>query len=117
VSPWRIDEYRTAAAHSPIRGFIDDLDKDAQADALALIRLAEEYGNRLREPHSKALGGGLFELRRNQVRMFYIFEPGRIVRLLSGVVKKQDRIPPAVLEQARAYQREWEERRAPAKKK
>lgn len=51
------------------------------------------------------------------MRIFYVFEPGRVIRLLSGVVKKQDRIPPAVLEQARVYQRECEERRAPAKKK
>ena len=35
---------------------------------IALIKLAETLGNKLREPHSKALGEGLFELRRNQVR-------------------------------------------------
>lgn len=64
---------------------------------LALIKLAETLGNKLREPHSKALGDGLFELRRNQVRLFYMFEPGQITRLLGGLVKKQDRIPGDVL--------------------
>ena len=39
------------------------------------IKLAEMLGNTLREPHSKALGDGLFELRRNHVRLFYMFEP------------------------------------------
>ena len=64
----------------------------------------------LREPHSKALGDGLFELRRNQVRLFYMFEPGQTIRLLGGMVKKQDRIPSDVLAQMRGYQkdaREW----------
>lgn len=57
MSPWRVDEYRTAAGRSPIRDFIDGLDEEVEADALALIKLAEAFGNRLREPHSKALGG------------------------------------------------------------
>jgi hypothetical protein len=35
----------------------------------------------------------LFELRRNQVRLSYMFEPGQIIRLLGGMVKKQNRIP------------------------
>jgi hypothetical protein len=46
------------------------------------VKLAKVLGNNLREPHSTSLGNGLFELRRNQVRIFYVFEPGRIVRLL-----------------------------------
>ena len=94
---WRIEEYRTAAGETPLRTFIAGLSRDAKAEAITLIRLAETLGNRLREPHSKALGDGLFELRRNQVRLFYIFEPGQIIRLLGGMVKKQDRIPADVL--------------------
>lgn len=90
--------------------FIAGLPPDAKAEAVALIKLAEALGNKLREPHSKALGDGLFELRRNQVRLFYMFEPGQTIRLLGGMVKKQDRIPSDVLAQMRGYQkdaREW----------
>lgn len=47
----------------------------------------------------------MFELRRNQVRLFYMFEPGQIIRLLGGMVKKQDRIPADVLAQMRGYQK------------
>ena len=46
----------------------------------------------------------MFELRRNQVRLFYIFEPGRVIRLLGGMVKKQDRIPADMVAQMRGYQ-------------
>jgi phage-related protein len=112
---WRIEDYRTAAGETPVRTFIAGLPPDAKAEAIALIKLAETFGNKLREPHSKALGDGLFELRRNQVRLFYIFEPGQIIRLLGGIVKKQDRIPPDVLAQMRGYQKDARERLKKAK--
>lgn len=51
---------------TPVRTFIAGLPLGAKAEAIALIKLAETLGNNLREPHSKALGDGLFELRRNR---------------------------------------------------
>lgn len=112
---WRIEEYRTATGETPVRTFIAGLPPDPKAEAIALIKLAETLGNKLREPHSKALGDGLFELRRSQVRLFYMFEPGQIIRLLGGIVKKQDRIPADVLAQMRGYQKDVRERLKKAK--
>lgn len=112
---WRIEEYRTAAGEPPVRTFIAGLPPDAKAEAIALIKLAERLGNKLREPHSKALGDGLFEFRRNQVRLFYMFEPSQIIRLLGGMVKKQDRIPADVLAQMRGHQKDARERLKKAK--
>ena len=97
---------RRNAGADPHRG----LPPDARAEAIALIKLAQTLGNKLWEPQSKALGDGLFELRRNQVRLFYVFEPGQVVRLLGGMVKKQDRIPAEVLAQMRGYQKDARER-------
>jgi phage-related protein len=102
-TPWRIEEHRTATGDTPVRTFLAGLPSHAKADAVALVKLAEILGNNLREPHSKPLGDGLFELRRNQVRIFYVFEPGRIVRLLGGMLKKQNRIPADVLARMREY--------------
>ena len=107
---WRIEDYRTGAGERPVRAFIGGLPREAKAEAVALIKLAETLGNRLREPHSKALGDGLFELRRNQVRLFYNFEPGQVIRLLGGMVKKQDRIPADMVAQMRGYQKDARER-------
>ena len=39
-----------------------------------------------------------------------MFEPGQIIRLLGGMVKKQDRIPSDVLAQMRGYQKDVRER-------
>ena len=100
-----------------MRAFIAGLPPDAKAEAIALIKLAETLGHRLREPHSKALGEGLFELRRGEVRLFYMFEPGQIIRLLGGMVKKQDRIPSDVLAQMRDRQKDARERLKNAKTK
>ena len=41
-------------------------------------------GPRWRRPQSGALGDGLFELRGKQVRLFYVFLPGRLIVLLDG---------------------------------
>ena len=85
-----------------MRDFIQSLTGQDEVDAVALVKLIEERGNQLREPQSKALGKGLYELRRNQVRIFCMFGPGRrVVTLLSGIVKKQDRIPQGALDAAR----------------
>jgi hypothetical protein len=51
---WRIEEYRTAGGETPVRTFIAGLPVDAKAEAIALIKLAETLGNKLREPQSKA---------------------------------------------------------------
>ena len=107
---WRIEEHRTEGGETPVRTLIIGLPPDARAEAISLIRLAQMLGNKMREPQSKALGDGLFELRRNQVRLFYIFQPGQVIRLLGGMVKKRDRIPAEVLAQMRGYQTDARER-------
>ncbi len=84
--------------------FIQRLSGQDEVDAIALVKLIGERGNQLREPQSKALGKGLYELRRNQVRIFYMFGPGRrVVTLLDGIIKKQDRIPQGTLATVRSY--------------
>ena len=68
VTKWKVEE------HGPrVRNFISGLtDVRAFDEAAALIKLVRERGNRLRRPRSAPLGGGLFELRGEQVRIFYI---------------------------------------------
>jgi len=115
---WAIEEYRTASGGNRVRTFLESLEKRDLADALALIKLAEERGNQLREPHSKALGEGLYELRGKQVRLFYTFAPGRrMITLLNGIIKKQDRIPESALAQARRLKADLEARAKPPKNK
>ncbi|MCU0292353.1 MAG: type II toxin-antitoxin system RelE/ParE family toxin [Thermoanaerobaculaceae bacterium] len=62
------------------------------ADYARLIELLMEFGPNLRMPHSRAMGGGLFELRirgREGIsRAMYCYVAGRRVVVLHAFVKK-----------------------------
>lgn len=74
-------------------------------EAAALLRLLRARGNQLRPPHSKKIEAvdNLFELRGHQVRIFYMFRPGRVIVLLDGEVKKRDKIPRDALRRVLRY--------------
>lgn len=107
---WTLDEYITEQGERPIRDFLSGLGVLNRVEAFALIRLARERGNTLRLPHSKALGNGLHELRGKQVRIFYVFQPGRRIVLIDGMLKKRDDIPPSELKRLRKIQETINER-------
>ncbi len=106
---WTVEWYSTPAGEKPLKVFLEHLghDEEGLASALSLLELLESKGNTLRTPRSASLGEGLFELRAHPhpVRIFYIFEPGRRIVVLDGMVKKRAKIPGHVLNRIRAYQR------------
>ena len=105
---WTLERFVLDSGESPARTFLEALGGRERVDALALLKLLAEQGNALKMPHSKPLGGGLFELRAGPVRLFYAFRPGRRIVLLDGLVKKRQDIPPGVLTRLRRYQRALE---------
>ena len=66
----------------------------------------------LREPYSKAMGDGLFELRvkfaSDITRIFYFFVVNNKIVLTNGFVKKTMRTPKAELDLARKYKADYE---------
>lgn len=107
MSGWTVDELLTAGGHSYFAEFVASL-ADAQdvKDVAVLVGALRALGNRLREPRSKALEAGLFELRGTRVRIHYGFLPGRRAVLLGGYVKKRDDTPRDVLRLMRARLKE-----------
>ena len=103
---WVVEEVTTSAGRSRLREFIEGLTLEDKEEAAALIRALSVRGNRMREPDSKSLGQGLFELRGAQVRIFYTFRSGRRIILLGGLVKKRGNIPAAVLGHMRKLAKE-----------
>ena len=71
-------------------------------------------GVALREPHSKAMGDGLFELRikfsSDISRIFYFFVVDNRIVLTNGFVKKTMKTPKAEIELARKYKADYERR-------
>jgi phage-related protein len=98
MSEWSVDEHKTAGGRSHFGEFVAGLtDAKDIKDAAALIGVLRTLGNQLREPRSKSLEDGLFELRGTQVRIYYGFLPGRRVVLVGGYVKKRSDTPRDVL--------------------
>lgn len=82
--------------------FLASLRHPYRAEAFAAIEKLTARGNTVREPLSKSLGNGLYELRtKSGVRIFYTFRPNRLILLLHGIVKKQSAIPAEALATAR----------------
>jgi hypothetical protein len=113
---WIIDVFRTEQGEALVQAFIASLTGRDRDEAFALVRLLEEQGNELRRPQSGILGEGLFELRGKQVRIFYMFLPGRRAILLDGEIKKRHDIPPKTLKRVRGYRDRVLRREANARK-
>jgi hypothetical protein len=77
MSEWSVEEHRTAGGRSHFAEFVTGLaDAKDTKDAAVLIGALRALGNQLREPRSKSLAGGLFELRGTRVRVYYGFFTG-----------------------------------------
>ncbi len=90
------------------------LDKKMRVKALHSLSILEEFGNALRQPHSKSVGNGLFELRikfaSDISRIFYFFVVDNKIILTNGFVKKTMRTPKSEIELALKYKADYERR-------
>ena len=78
-----------------VNKFIHRLTKTTQAKIVQTINLLEIYGYQLKLPYSRALGGGLFELRirsKQAARLFYFFNMNQAI-IVHGFIKKTQITP------------------------
>jgi len=101
---FRVEFYVMAAGKCPVREFLDDLKLSDPDDFAAVVAGLAKLRNRQyhREPLSKALGNGLFELR-------HVVKGRRIV-LLHGIRNKGRAIPSRDLATAWERMRDWQKR-------
>lgn len=96
--------------HPRVLSAIEAWPVEMLADYARLAELLAQYGPSLRMPHSRALGGGLFELRargREGIgRAFYCFLVGGRVVILHAFVKKSRETPDRELRIARKRMKE-----------
>ena len=108
---FEIEFYDKDDETSPVKDFINGLPSKMQAKILRLIDLLEVNGNELREPYSKPLSGGLFELRCKQgtdiTRIIYFFYIDKKIVLTNGFVKKKDKTPKSELNKAVKYKKDY----------
>jgi len=96
--------------HAKVLGEIERWPVGVLADYAHLIELLTTFGPDLRMPHSRAMGGGLFELRAHGKeglgRAFYCFVIGRRIIVLHAFIKKTQRSPQRELDIARRRRQE-----------
>ena len=96
--------------HPKVKEEIESWPAGILADYARLHDLLVEFGPSLRMPHSRAMGGGIFELRprgREGIgRAFYCFVIGQKVIILHAFVKKTQETPEHELKIARKRMKE-----------
>ena len=97
--------YQKENGDIPIKDFLNSLDVKMRAKMYGLIGILKEKGNQLREPYSKHLDDGIFELRckvgSNITRVLYFFYYKEQIVLTNGFVKKTQKTPPEEIELAK----------------
>ena len=106
-----IEFYETGGGACPVRDFLEDLKgSDPNDFAAVMAGLAKlRRRNYHREPLSKALGGGLFELRhvgKLNTRILWVFIEDRRIVALHGVRNEGRAIPARDIEIARQRMRD-----------
>lgn len=111
MSNYNVEFYKKADGTEPAKDFISSLEPKMMAKVLRTIDLLEEFGPQLREPYSKALGDGIFELRvkvgNNITRTFYFFYVDRKIFLTNGFIKKTQTTPSQELTRAKIYRADF----------
>jgi phage-related protein len=111
---FEVEFYELSDGEKPIKKFLDSLDAKMRSKAVSSLTILAEFGNTLREPYSKAMGNGLFELRikfaGDITRIFYFFCVDNRIIITSGFVKKTRKTPTSEIELALKYKMDYEER-------
>jgi phage-related protein len=110
-----VEFYETADGRSPVLDFLEELRQSDAPDHAAVLHGLVKLRNRQyhREPLSKALGGGLFELRhvgKLNTRVIWFFVKDRRIIAVHGIRHKSQAIPTRDLDAARARMRDWQGR-------
>ena len=96
--------YSKTDGTEPAMDFIMSLDKKMRTKVLRLIEMLEYGGYELREPYSKHIEDGIFELRAKVgsdiSRVMYFFVIGSKAILTNGFIKKTQKTPRSEIEKA-----------------
>ena len=105
-----VEYYEKEDGTFPAEEFILSLDSKMQAKMFRELDLLETFGNQLREPHSKPLGDGIYEIRAKVAsditRVLYFFVVNKKIILTNGFVKKTQKTPDNEIALAKKYRKD-----------
>lgn len=110
-----VEFYVNASGRPPVQEFLLELKASDPDDFAAVASGLEKLRNRQyhREPLTKALGDGLFELRhvgKLNTRVLWFFVKGRRIIAVHGIRNKGQAIPAHDFDTAEKWMRDWKER-------
>jgi phage-related protein len=108
---YEIEFYTTELGRSPMEEYLNSLPVKLRAKTFRSLKLLQEFGPMLREPNTKPLGDGLFELRTMVGSdagrsIFFFFDKQKIV-ITNGFLKKTRKTPLQEIETARRYRLDY----------
>ena len=111
---WTVEYYETEKGEIPVYNFLNELPSKMRTKAFRGIGILQEKGIEIREPHSKHIQHGVYELRikfSNDIsRIFYFFYTDKKIILTNGFIKKTKKTPTLEIEKALEYKRDYERR-------
>lgn len=110
-----VEFYVTETRRNPVQDFLDQLKRSDPDDFAAVLAGLNKLRNSLyhREPLSKSLGGGLFELRhvgKLNTRVLWFFMKGRRIIAVHAIRNKGQAIAARDLQTAKQRMADWLER-------
>lgn len=109
--PFEIIVYTKDNGEKPVEEFLQTATIKMRAKIFREISLLKQNGNELREPHTKHLDDGIFELRIKQgndiSRVLYFFMIGRKIILTNAFIKKAQKTPSNEITLAKKYREDY----------
>lgn len=114
MKAFTVEFYEKESGDRPAEDFLNSLDVKMRSKLLMILKVLQEKGNMLREPYSKHLEDGIFEVRgkvgSDISRVLYFFyHDGKII-LTNGFVKKTQKAPKSEIIKAKEYRADYLER-------
>lgn len=114
MSKFEVEFYERDTGEQPAKDFLLSLDKKMRAKMVDTISILQDNGYELREPYSKCLSDGIFELRAKVgtdiSRVLYFFYYNKHIILTNGFIKKTAKTPRKELDKAKLYRADYLER-------
>ena len=97
---WEIEIYDKTTQNA-----LEALPTSIKVHIYRIFELLECFGNEVKEPHTKSLGNGLFEIRAKGqegiARVFFTYKKQKVIIVFHCFIKKSQKTPKNELQQAR----------------
>ena len=114
MSKFIVEFFEKSDGTYPAEEFILSQDLKMKSRLYRTLAVLETAGNNIREPYSKFLGDGIYEVRVRQGnkigRVLYFFVVNKKIILTNGFIKKTQKTPKSEINKAKKFRSEYMKR-------